>query len=465
MNKKTIRLISLILLITVIFKMLFPSFIFAADSSLDPSNETIFEGTNKNPTFNSSRDPRDPDVQLEPRTDDEGNPLTDGERQNEDIDYSREDVTNDLLSGSAPKRETDEGSGILSAGTNILTFILSIFATTFAKIPAAIYILLNFMYHEEPPKDIDSEQYKGIKTHLFTLENLFFNRVRILDANIFKKSDKPNGTNQSIKDNVATWTATIREIALVIILFIMVYLAIRLIVATIQQKPAARANYKSFLIDIFISVFLAFLAPFFVAIVMYASEILTDIIREIAKTLISQDNLNFEKVIIYSFMDVFGFITNPTTKLINTISFILLVTMHVKFLWMFTRRFLSIAFLTMISPLISITYAIDKFKDGETQVFKSWAQEVSRLAFLMPLYAGMYTVFAIAMSPLAEKAPILGLVFLLFFGQIEKVIKETFDMKSLVGVKSAGDYTFNAGALKSKQDEEKKKKQKDYYDE
>lgn len=459
MNKKATKVISTILLIVVVFQIFFPSLSFA-ENSVDVNSDTPLDAAKKNPSYTEpSVDPLDGQTPTPQREDRDGNPLTDGERDNDDINYDRRRMAENLTSGTAPRREGEE-SGVLKAGKYLITFVLNIFAKIIAWPLAAINTLLTLMYWEEPPKDIDSEQYKGIKTHLFTLENLFYNRVKILDANIFRKSEKPNGTNQSIKDNVATWTATIREISLVIILFIMLYLAIMLIVSTVQGKPAARANYQSFFIDIFISIFLAFMAPFFVAIVMYASDILTDLIREVAKALISQDNLNFEKVIIYSYADVKQFITNPTTNLINTVSYIILIILQIKFLWIFTRRFLSIAFLTMISPLISITYAVDKFKDGKTQVFTSWAAEVTRLAFLTPFYAAMYTIFAIAMGSLAEKAPLLGVGFLVFFGQIEKVLKETFGLSKLVGVKSVDDYSFDAQLLKDREEKKKKDKKK-----
>lgn len=458
MKKKHIRIIASILLIMIIFKMFFPSFILA-ESTIN-KDDTITKALKENPSFNPSVSPDDGETPTPPKKDENGNEIKDGERTNDNIDYSVEQTLEGINEGTTPRTEMSEDNTVLKAGTNIISFLLSVIASFVALIPAAFYTAFTLMYWEEPPKDIDNEQYKGIKANLFTLENLFFNRIKILDANIFKKNENPNGTNQSIKDNVATWNFILRQISIVLILFIMVYLAIRLIIATVKDKPEARANYKDFLTDIFISLGLAFMVHIFIAVVLFASDLLTEIIYSVEKALLNKDVLNFEKVIIYSFFDVKEFFTSPTKKLINTISFIILVVLHGKFIIIFTKRFLTIAFLTIVSPFISITYAVDKFNDGKTQVFSSWAKEIIRLAFIMPLYAGMYTIFAVAMGGLAEKAPILGLLFLLFFGKIEKVIKEAFDMRGITGVKSTDDYSFSAGANKSRLDKLKKEKEK-----
>lgn len=450
--KRSKKLIATILLTILLFQIIYPT-----SYAANPETPTMGSVIKDNPSSGLSKDPETGE-DLPEKTDNEGNKLKDGDRENENIDYDMNEVIENSLSGTAPRREGDKQNSLLKAGTNIIAFVLSIIATFMAKSFSAIYIVLNALYWEEPPKDIDSEQYKGVKTQLFTLENLFFNRVKILDANIFRKSEKPNGTNQSIKDNVAQWTAIFRQIALVILLLVIGYLSIRLIISTIKEKPEARANYKLLIIDVVKSVALAFLSPIFVAIVLYMADFTTYIIWQIAKTMLQSDHLNFEKVIIYSMFDIKGFFTNPTKKLINTISFMLLVSMHIKFVILFMKRLLTISFLTIVSPIISITYAIDNYKDGKTQVFVGWAEEVVRLAFLMPLYAGIYTIFVIALGNLAEKVPLLGIVFLLLFTRVEKIVKELFNMKNTVGVKDSDAYSFAPPEIK-------KPKKKDYYEE
>lgn len=449
--KKSKKIIAIFMLVMLLFQIIYPS-----SFALEEPNKSIGEIIKENPSAGLTKDP-ETGQDLPQATDNEGNPLKDGERENNNIDYDMNEVANNSLTGTAPRMEGDKQNSALKGGTNIITFVLSVVATFMSRSFAAIYIGLNALYWEEPPKDVDNELYKGVKTQLFTLENLFFNRVKILDANIFRASEKPDGTNQSIKDNVAKWTAIFRSISVVIILIIIAYLAIRLIISTIKESPEARANYKMFFIDIIKSLLLAFFAPVFVAIVLYAADFTTSLIWDIAKVMLSKDYLNFEKVIIYSMFDVKGFFTNPTKKLINTISFMILVSMHIKFVWLFMRRFLTLAFLTIVSPIISITYAVDKFKDGKTQVFVGWAEEIVRLAFLMPLYAGIYTVFVIALGGLVEKVPLLGIVFLLLFSRVEKLVKELFNMKNVIGVKDSDAYSFEPPAIK-------KPKEKDYYE-
>ena len=56
----------------------------------------------------------------------------------------------------------------------------------------------------------------------------------------------------------------------------------------------------------------------------------------------------------------------------STIVYCMMVFQTISFLIMYIKRMLTIGFLIIIAPLITITYAIDKMGDGKSQVLDAW---------------------------------------------------------------------------------------------
>ena len=67
-----------------------------------------------------------------------------------------------------------------------------------------------------------------------------------------------------------------------------------------------------------------------------------------------------------------------------------LVFMTIKFTVLYFKRVVYMAFLTMIAPLIGLTYPLDKIKDGQAQAFTMWIREFVFNALLQPLHLILY---------------------------------------------------------------------------
>lgn len=103
---------------------------------------------------------------------------------------------------------------------------------------------------------------------------------------------------------------------------------------------------------------------------------------------------------------------------------------------MYIRRFIVLSFLIVISPLISITYSIDKAGDGRAQAFESWFREYLINILIQPLQAILYLVFVFSANEIAVKAPVVGIIFLLSLTRAEKIVKEIFNMRDLVSLRT-----------------------------
>lgn len=98
----------------------------------------------------------------------------------------------------------------------------------------------------------------------------------------------------------------------------------------------------------------------------------------------------------------------------------------------------------MISPLVTITYSIDKAGDGKAQAFSTWMKEFMLNVLIQPLHAIIYLVFLLTANEIAERAPLVAIALLMAMGQAERMVKTIFDVKDGVSIKGM-DKTFKKG--------------------
>ena len=84
------------------------------------------------------------------------------------------------------------------------------------------------------------------------------------------------------------------------------------------------------------------------------------------------------------------------------------------------------AFLTLVSPLVALTYPIDKMRDGKAQAFNMWLKEYVFNALLQPFHLIIYTVFVTTAMNLAATNPIYAIIALAFITPSEKILRKFF---------------------------------------
>ena len=109
-----------------------------------------------------------------------------------------------------------------------------------------------------------------------------------------------------------------------------------------------------------------------------------------------------------------------------TIMYLGLVVLTIMFTYQYIRRVLYMAFYTMISPLVAITYPIDKLGDGKSQAFNMWFKEYMMNMILQPIHLILYTMIVGSAISLSVENPIFGIIALIFLLSAEKFIKQLF---------------------------------------
>ena len=123
----------------------------------------------------------------------------------------------------------------------------------------------------------------------------------------------------------------------------------------------------------------------------------------------------------------------------QTIIYFVLVFYQARFFIMYVKRFFTIGFLIVISPLITVTYAIDRAGDNRSQVFQSWGKELAVNLFIQPLHAFLYMVFMFIAEEIAVAAPIFAIIFLMALSRGEKIVKAIFNLRGMSTIHSMSE--------------------------
>lgn len=119
--------------------------------------------------------------------------------------------------------------------------------------------------------------------------------------------------------------------------------------------------------------------------------------------------------------------SNSTNYIGYTIMFLVMVIYLVVFGITYVKRVIYMAFLTMIAPLVALTYPIDKVNDGKAQGFNFWFKEYAFNLLLQPMHLLLYTILVSSAIELATKNMIYAIIALGFMVPAEKILRQMFN--------------------------------------
>lgn len=262
-------------------------------------------------------------------------------------------------------------------------------------------------------------------------QDILFDKLEITDVNFFSFT-RPDGSELSagvltIRQNIAIWYYALRNLAIGILLAVLVYVGIRMAISTVASEEA---KYKTMLKDWVVSFVLVFLLQYIIAFTLNANNALVNIMENAMG--------NVDKNSIFSdIMDTFALQgVNPisfTMGFGSAIAFCILVGVTLSFLVFYIKRMLTLAFLVIISPIVTITYSIDKMGDNQSQALNKWIKEFVYTVLIQPFQCLIYIVFATtALDLMQDKtlgAAILGCIMLLFIHQAEHIVRGIFSFE------------------------------------
>lgn len=276
----------------------------------------------------------------------------------------------------------------------------------------------------------------------FSIQRTVFNEVALFNIDVFNMDstykvgigDKEQEIHQTpalinLKESTAKWFYICRLLAIMINLCVLIYVGIRMAISTVATEEA---RYKKMLISWAESMVILFFLQYIMTFAIQLGNIVLNIIYNLREGLNSE---SFEEVIMAK---IFRFLSESSgmQTFMYSVFFWFLVLMQAKFFLTYLKRVLSVMFLTIISPFITVTFPIDKMGDNKAQAFDTWMKEYIINISLQPIHAAIYLIFVFTAGEIAATAPFVAMVFLLVLGRLEKIVRDVFGITNAASIKN-----------------------------
>ena len=218
---------------------------------------------------------------------------------------------------------------------------------------------------------------------------IFFNKYKLIDANVLDLAtinESDNTISFTIRKNVSIWFYVMRVFSAAVLLAILVYIGIRMALSTIASD---KARYKEMFIDWVVSLILIFVVHLIAVFIININNIIVGALESLSGDLVSLEDISK----IYNEIALLATLGIGIPSITATIVYCAMVFMTIGFFIAYVNRMIKIAFLVIISPLISITYSIDKIKDQKAQALNTWLKEFIFTVLIQPFHCVMYLAF------------------------------------------------------------------------
>ena len=236
-----------------------------------------------------------------------------------------------------------------------------------------------------------------------------------------------------LQATIATWYNALRRIALVGLLSALVYIGIRIVLSSTSAKE--KAKYKSMLKDWLVAICLLFTLHYIMSITITVVNKINEVIS------VSSISADGEDVLMTSLRNKILNGEEWNVVLTYVVIYFVLAVYTVKYTIQYVKRVAYMAFLTMIAPLITLTYPLDKIKDNKAQAFDMWIKDYVFFALIQVVHLLIYYIFLGSAIDLASEGNwLFAIVAIGFITPAEKLIKKMFgfEKSKTLGSMAAG---------------------------
>ena len=247
---------------------------------------------------------------------------------------------------------------------------------------------------------------------------------------------------------IAKWYVALRNFVLIGLMIVLLYIGIRIIISsTSEDKAKYKEHIKDWLVAVILVIFMHYIMAFALTITEYIVNALSATNQGIELT-VSEENI--EAIEEQAEVDLPGntYYTNlmgltrleqqASTKdedgsdvftwnyIGYTFVYLVLVIFTIMFLVIYIKRVVYMAFLTVIAPLVALTYPIDKISDGQAQALSMWLKEYIYNLLLQPFHLLLYTMLVGSVMDLASSNVLYAIVALAFLMPAEQLLRRLF---------------------------------------
>ena len=339
---------------------------------------------------------------------------------------------------------------------------LAIFDINFFK-PKQVYVHLKNGSGEKKLQEYKEDR-DGEAEYYYYYEN---NNVTTNEEDRIVTSKQ--NTAISLSGAISKWYYAIRNLAVVVMMLVLVYIGIRMMLCSIASE---KAKYKKMLGDWIVSMCLVFVLHYIMVFAVTINESIVKLVNsslEKNQYIIELSRLNERDKFISKVeknedlkqgladesennvydkdgnkvggtpamfiwptnlmgqVRMLSQMQNGSVEYVGyVLAYLVLVLYTLFFAFTYLKRVVYMAFLTVIAPLVAMTYSIDKIADGKAQAFNMWLKEYIFNLLIQPVHLLLYMLLISMAYQLASQNIIYTLVAIGFMMPAEKLIRSMF---------------------------------------
>ena len=279
-----------------------------------------------------------------------------------------------------------------------------------------------------------SNDKKIIDDDRITVERIIYNQIPILDIDIFNPTEaagktlKEDGALAIIRKTIATWYNVIRNVSIVAMLIVLLYLGIKLAISSVAKD---KAKYKSMLVNWLVGFIIIVGIHYIMITIIWLNQQLVDIFVNL-----TPDN----ELSLYETVRTKAYELKFSSGFIGAIMYMYLVYLMLRYLYVYIRRMFTIVILIVMAPVMGVAYAVNKIKNGKNISFKNWFTDFAAFTFIQSVHALIYTTFLnIVLELSTESLPgiIISFIVLNFMLKADKIIVDMFGLSHSSELSSA----------------------------
>jgi hypothetical protein len=215
------------------------------------------------------------------------------------------------------------------------------------------------------------------------------------------------------------------SIAIVLYIILALFIAVNILIKSTGRE---KEKYKAMMIDWVKGIMLLFFMPYMIKCAIMANEglvglVYTNVIQnsggsgplskaQNASPSFKKDNSSAKAALGErknetsngDLMILYRNKTLDTGNLVYGLVYIFLLKQLLGLLLMYFRRMISVLILIVVFPFIAVTYAVDKIKDGQAQIYNSWLKELFLNIFMQFFQAIVYCAIMFLVGALLGEA-------------------------------------------------------------
>ncbi|MBO5143446.1 MAG: hypothetical protein J6C46_10760 [Clostridia bacterium] len=302
-------------------------------------------------------------------------------------------ISGDKINAQLAKASELDGDQNASWFEQVLTWFVLLLCDCFRS---AITAALN------EPISIDSvlfNKYSSTRLSIFKSNRDSGNKNGYLEASGMLDSGEETGI-------ITDYFMLFRKIAIAVYIVMLLYMGVRVLLSSTGNK---KERYKTMMVDWVKGIIILGFFPYIMKYSIVINDAIVDYIYEVKANLPSQVTMPTLSGVSASqgtamnvvnstmpqngdIMESMRITAKDTGRLAYAMIYLLLIKELLGFVYIYFKRLISVIFLIIIFPLVTISYAVDKIGDGKSQAFNNWFNEFILNIFLQSFQAVNYII-------------------------------------------------------------------------